>query len=763
MTRPGYKSYLFLLAGWPLAFEFLDKTTALLLADAVVMILWLKLRLDSKGKKEGLYQVPGMLPLFLFGLYIACQMIPLPPALLKWISPNTWKLYHQTVWVVRPEAWMPLSVATLHTLQEFFLYFLCAVLYFLTIQALTERERIHITVNLLAILAGLFSILEVLVSISSSGSGSERVLAGHGSPLSLWHYQSWTSWIIGIFPLLLGLFLAFRPRIQYGTVKEKILQFYKHPTSQQYLLHFLLILLIVSGIIFGRSVAGPVTGLLLFAGMVLATRGDRKNGVFLLVVAVLVVGAGIFLSRGGFLVGSGRNVVQQTALQPEPLSLARDYAVLGTGFGTYRDVLPRYQTEDSTGRWIPSDLLEFFGEGGVIGFLLGGWFLFSLLKNTFPQWVRRQNRTAVYLYPAALAGLAAELINGFLHLNAPGETATVCFFLAGVAVSTAHIRAEGKKLTDLALLKPSRRPWGEGFALGLLVLGLVCNGGILLGQHNLARRAGEATQMVSAKQIDRDLSRLEKQQVLDPLDPGYPYALALAHLATEDYRRAVGLLGKALRLAPLNGEYAQTLGMVLSHLGQDKKAEKLLRGGLQSDPFAAARHKEFALWLFSKGKKEEGLSQIAYALSLSPEKTPGYLAMMDLYGISKDRMRQVLPANALSYQAFGNYLLAKGQKQRAEGMYRQAIEYARKGESDRELFWQMYQYYMSSNRIDDALQVVLAGIRVFPREADFRVLAAGIYERMGISFRAIEEYRNALLLDPDNRSAAERLAVLSDQ
>jgi Tfp pilus assembly protein PilF len=47
-----------------------------------------------------------------------------------------------------------------------------------------------------------------------------------------------------------------------------------------------------------------------------------------------------------------------------------------------------------------------------------------------------------------------------------------------------------------------------------------------------------------------------------------------------------------------------------------------------------------------------------------------------------------------------------------------------------------------------------------PEDLTLLVSAAGLYERMGIVYRARELYRKALLLDPDNSEVRLRLDAL---
>jgi hypothetical protein len=55
---------------------------------------------------------------------------------------------------------------------------------------------------------------------------------------------------------------------------------------------------------------------------------------------------------------------------------------------------------------------------------------------------------------------------------------------------------------------------------------------------------------------------------------------------------------------------------------------------------------------------------------------------------------------------------------------------------------------------------MLKGIEYLPDNAKIRIAAAFLYERIGISYRATEELKYALILDPKNRRARKKLQEL---
>jgi hypothetical protein len=58
------------------------------------------------------------------------------------------------------------------------------------------------------------------------------------------------------------------------------------------------------------------------------------------------------------------------------------------------------------------------------------------------------------------------------------------------------------------------------------------------------------------------------------------------------------------------------------------------------------------------------------------------------------------------------------------------------------------------------LDVIMQAITLFPAHADLRVAAGNLYGEMGLTHRAIEEYRVALAIDAGSSEARRRLAFL---
>jgi len=167
------------------------------------------------------------------------------------------------------------------------------------------------------------------------------------------------------------------------------------------------------------------------------------------------------------------------------------------------------------------------------------------------------------------------------------------------------------------------------------------------------------------------------------------------------------------------------------------------------------------LWLFSLGNMEEGISAVRESMSIEPRKTREYLTLMILSGLKDDDILKALPERVEPHLIFADYLRRVGQDTMAEAEYLNALRYVSNEDSIRpSFFYQVSGYYMKKSRIYDALSVMRKAVEFLPGDAGVRVAAADLYQKAGESYKAIEEYRKALSIDPKNSMAKKRLDSL---
>jgi hypothetical protein len=145
MTGTSYRLLIFLLIFSPLAFGTVEEWSLAVLEITAVLAFCILLSNQIRNKKALFHDIPGFTPLMLFLAYIAFQLIPLPPALVKIISPDTYTLYSETI-----------------GLMEFFRFSSYAAVYILTVQLLTDKDLLKKTIMTVIIFASAVSFFGIL-------------------------------------------------------------------------------------------------------------------------------------------------------------------------------------------------------------------------------------------------------------------------------------------------------------------------------------------------------------------------------------------------------------------------------------------------------------------------------------------------------------------------------------------------------------------------------------------------------------------------
>jgi O-antigen ligase len=110
----------------------------------------------------------------------------------------------------------------------------------------------------------------------------------------------------------------------------------------------------------------------------------------------------------------------RTDVWADTLRMATDFPLFGTGFGTFAEVYPRYQTAHAgrTVEYAHSDWVQLLAEGGLAGTLAVLALLAGYAAVAGRLLARRRDREAVFLALGGLGGLLAFLLHAFAEFNA---------------------------------------------------------------------------------------------------------------------------------------------------------------------------------------------------------------------------------------------------------------------------------------------------------------------------------------------------------
>jgi len=522
------------------------------------------------------------------GLLILVQVVPFPQGMVHWLSPAAWEVRALGNGLGLAD-YLPLSLNSYATLLESMKLWPALVLFLVLIYAVNSRRQIVGLVGLILAVA----LFEVIYGY------------WHFRPNLIWGWPNPYSGgrLCGTFinsnhlamlltmAILLGYGLLLaqeRPgppgsqgarglsRLQRWSRAEHL-----EPWFRRLLLLFLLLLLTV-GLIFTGSRGGMISLGVGFALMALLIWGRRWSTGPLLLMAVLLVGAVLYslflggawhLARFQNLMDARRYLIMQGAV-----AIFRDYPWLGTGIGTFGDLVYRYEPAEFQGThfiYTHNDWLQLLAEGGLVGFVMvaGAWILFFLAL--VKQWRRRSHAFSRYLGLGGLAALGAGTFHslGEFPFHVPALS-LVFAAIAAITYLTLHWQHQGGEYFSYPTLKfPGRRRMAMAVLLGLLGAQLAF--GLQVGRFWLAERAAPTEADSTRPAVTSGVGDFLQALALNPGNSKYYAGLAEAlqkdgGLEARTLGEVEGALKKAIFLSP--GYWGYHLKLAEFYLGQQARA-----------------------------------------------------------------------------------------------------------------------------------------------------------------------------------------------
>jgi len=774
MTKLIYRLFIFVLLFAPLAFGTVEQWSLVIVETLSLFALTFFFYRKAGNERSSVYEIPGIIPLCLLLAYLTLQLLPLPAGVVRLVSPEVFALLKTATWADGPVKWSSLSINPKATLTEFCRLAAYAAFYILTVQLLTQKDLLKKTVAVIAIFASLLSFFGILQHILSNNKifwlrEVTQDARPFGPYVNADHYAGLMEML---FPLVLCLFLFYKPGVTYGSFRERVLGIFDHKMTNAHILLGFSSVLIATSIFLTRS-RGAITSLcisMIAMGAVLMVKDRTKTGLKLAALIFIII---LFsVSWFGWTpvfekFGKVKDDADMAAMRPvmwsDSMKIVRDFPITGTGFGSFVHIYPKYRSISAEGvlDHAHNDYLELFAEGGFIGVALFGWFLAEVFLKSFRAYIRRRELYTIYVFAGAAAGVLSILLHSFVDFNLHiGANGLYFFFLLGLAVSAANTRMrEGLGDTSLGMRgRPYLKKLGA-VSIVVLVSSVIFNAGALIGAIVFSP-VKELS--LRAQDVKEDLLRRKglshRASFFDPLEAGYYYAAADAKWRLSEKEEALADYRKALRLDPVNAGYMQITGLLMAQLGKNETAGLFLRAGLDFDVSSPLVYERYASWLFAVGKKGEGVETLKKAISLQPGKTREYVTLMVLYGLNDEQIRSALPERAEPHLLFAEYLSATGNETMAAEEYEDALDKIVKEKAPRpSFFYRIYHYYDKKGMPDDALMVMKRAIEILPDDAGIHLVAGTAYEKSGITYRAMEEYRKALVIDPGNTTARKKL------
>ena len=351
----SYYIYIFVLLFAPLAFgsmELWSLATVEVLTGVTAVVLFVAVWM----KKQRLVVVPGLLPLLLLVVFMALQLVPLPPSLVKIIAPASFDAY-APLFAVGGEQWVPLTVYPKATLQELLRIGSYGLIYVVTVQLLSDHVRLRRTLSIIIWLAAGIAFLSIVERVSSPDTLFWLRAAPKGtSPFGPWiNANQYAGFMEMLSPLAIALFLFYKPRISRKVnLRSRIVAFFTVPGGNLHMLYGLAAVVITMSVFVSLCRGGILTisvAILIFMLLYNLKKPQQGRGAVLLITCCILVTVSWF---GWDTVirefNNGVNAEGELSdgrfdLWRDTFILIKDFWLFGSGFGTYLDIYPSYKKQ----------------------------------------------------------------------------------------------------------------------------------------------------------------------------------------------------------------------------------------------------------------------------------------------------------------------------------------------------------------------------------------------------------------------------------
>lgn len=768
--RLSYWAFTFLLIFAPLAFgtaELWSLITVEMLAGFASIALFLPIWF-YRGQ---FYKVPGILPLLLLLCFIGIQLIPLPLSLVELLSPNAAKTYLPYT-TISGKSWIPLSVNQHETVQELIRLTSYTAVYILTIQLLAKYEYLKRTVTLVVYLAAAIGLVALIQHVGSPYKIYWfREIQYNVTPFGPWVNESqFAAFMEMLAPLGLALYLFYKPRVpEESSLREKIVAFFNVSGSNNHIILGWATLMIAFSVFVSLSKGGILSlcfSILVFILLYNLKHGRRGFGyitIFILCMWMTIswMGWDVVSSEFNRAIDESGNLHDgRFDLWRETFQIIKAYFLVGSGFGTFADVYPGVKSlsHDIYFYHAHNDYLEMLTDGGIIGFCLASWFIFSVIRHGWLMVRARRDQYAVLLGIGCLAGLAAVLVHSIIDFPLHnGAVGLYFFFLCGVLVTAVNSRFSHYESTTL--LRVQQKRYSIVYlvaAFTLTVVAATIQFGVSRGSiaYNAVSNIYISQHLHKAifKEVTSKVTTAEK---FDPLEDVYSYKLGSLHWFKQETQKAEDALVRAIRKKPMDGNSLQRLGLIVD---EPEIAELLLSEGYRRGTEKNDQALTYVTYLFEHGRDIEAKAVIAERLQVETSQLTLWVAVFEDNGLTRDEIKELLPRSVQVWIKMGTIMKALGNSDETEFYMSNALDFLESEEHiKQEWFVLLSQYYREVQNHDKAFEILRKAVEYLPEHVGFRVQLGRYYQHNSIFYRAEEEYRRVLLLDPSNYDARKGL------
>jgi len=379
----------------------------------------------TKISREETYM---LIALFSLVAYVLIQMIPIPPYILKHVSPRSFELY--SYFTVDPNPAMYISLYPYRTEGELFRILAYTLFFVMLVFQVKDEHTLLRMFTIMSYFGFGLAVFAILQKAAWNGKiyWFREITAGtpFGPFVNRNHYAGFIGMLL---PLTLGL------------------SFLQKRKERRLLFGFFAVIMAVS-IFLTLSRAGIISffaGITLFALFLswykFRTRRIWVLAAFLFIVFLYLLYLGIDPVIDRFY---ATDITREArlAVWSDTLSACKDFFLAGSGLGTFINVFQLYSSEKFMTIYdhAHNDYLEFFLEMGIIGTLLLFSFLFLYIRLIVRgKWDERTGIVRISLFSSLITVLVHSIFDFNLHIP---SNALMFSFVLGVLLAGSKMAGE---------------------------------------------------------------------------------------------------------------------------------------------------------------------------------------------------------------------------------------------------------------------------------------------------------------------------------
>ena len=377
-------------------------------------------------------------------VYVWLQLVPLPIALLKFLSPQAAR-WHLASAAPSTLDMAPLTLDPYATLEAACKSTAYLVFFALGLILLRDRGRIRYTTYALIASGVMQALYGALINLQTLGVVAAGTFANRN------HHAAY---LVMCLSVGIGVLIANLSGTTYQSWKLFFRSMMQWAITPKMALRLGLIVMVVA-LVLTRSRMGNssffislmITGTI---GLLLAKRATKSMVVLLIsliAVDVFIVGTYFGTQRVvDRIVKTSAETEDRGAVADYAIHMWKDYSAFGSGLGSFPVVFPRYSREGTLVSYTHAhnDYLEFAAEVGVVGLsLLGLMVLMSFAAALRAQYLRRDPLMRGLSF-SAMMGIMALMIHSAVDFNLqiPANALTFMLILAFAWISLYHGRTE---------------------------------------------------------------------------------------------------------------------------------------------------------------------------------------------------------------------------------------------------------------------------------------------------------------------------------